>query len=170
MRIDRNGQALHQATVWLPAEVLELLRADRFNLSAFVREQIALVYGDGSPADVLNRRAELIEAARESLTRQRRLDAEQEANRERARATVRLMRAEREAAQARQDGIADALNQIIGDEPPGRYARLLPENDPDGDNIKGWEALVRRVSRLCGAELDSAEVANGLRTLVATKP
>ena len=77
------------------------------------------------------------------------------------------MRAEREAAQARQDGIADALLQIIGDEPTGRYRRMLPENDPEGDRVDDWDALVRRVSRLCGAEIDSAEVAAGLRALVA---
>ena len=77
------------------------------------------------------------------------------------------MRAERDAAEARQDGIADALLQVIGDDSPRRLARLLPENDREGDRVDDWEALVRRVSRLCGAEIDSAEVAAGLRALLA---
>ena len=46
---------------------------------------------------------------------------------------------------------------------------MLPENDPNGDRVDDWEALVRRVSRLCGAEIDSAEVAAGLRALVAAE-
>ena len=44
---------------------------------------------------------------------------------------------------------------------------MLPENDPHGDRVDDWDALVRRVSRLCGAEIDSAEVAAVLRALVA---
>ena len=77
------------------------------------------------------------------------------------------MRTERDATKARQDGIADALQQIIGDDPTGRYLRTLPENDANGDRLDDWEALVRRVSRLCGAEIDSAEVAAGVRALVS---
>ncbi len=168
MRVDRNGQTLHQATVWLPAEVLQLIRADRFNLSAFVRQQIELVYGDGSPAEVLNRRLQLIDAAKESIARQRQIDDARDTDMERARAAVRQMRAEREAAKVRQDGIADALLQVIGDGPTDRYRRVLPENDPNGDRADDWDALVHRVSRLCGAEIDSAEVAAGLRRLLAT--
>lgn len=44
---------------------------------------------------------------------------------------------------------------------------MLPENDPHGDRVDDWDALVRRVSRLCGAAIDSAEVAAGLRAIVA---
>ncbi len=77
------------------------------------------------------------------------------------------MRAEREAAKIRQDGIADALSQVIGDSPSARYRRMLPENDREGDLVDDWDALVRRISRLCGAEIDSAEVAAGLRALLA---
>ena len=79
------------------------------------------------------------------------------------------MRAERDAAKVRQDGIADALLQIVGDGSTDRYRRMLPENDPDGDRVDDWEALVRRISRLCGAEIDSAEVAAGLRALLAAE-
>jgi hypothetical protein len=77
------------------------------------------------------------------------------------------MRAERDAAKARQDLILDALLQVVGDGPVDRYRRMLPENDPNGDRVDDWDALVRRVSRLCGAEIDSAEVATGVRALVA---
>ena len=77
------------------------------------------------------------------------------------------MRADHDATKARQDAVADALLQIIGDDPTGRYLRTLPENDLNGDRMDDWEALVRRVSRLCGAEIDSAEVAAGLRALVS---
>ena len=167
MRIDRDGQPLHQATVWLPAEVMDLIRADRFNLSAFVRQQIALVYGDGSPAEAMNQRLQLIEAAKESIARQRQIDATRDADIERARDAARKIRAEREAASARHESILEALVQIVGDDPTGRLSRMLPENDPEGNRIDDWEALVRRVSRLCGAAIDSAEVAAGVRALVA---
>lgn len=86
---------------------------------------------------------------------------------ERARVVVRGMRAEREAARSRQDGITEALLQIVGDGSIDRYRRMLPENDPEGDRVDDWEALVRRVSRLCGAEVDSAEVTAELRTVTA---
>jgi hypothetical protein len=43
---------------------------------------------------------------------------------------------------------------------------MLPENDREGDLMDDWEALVRRISRLCGAEIDSAEAAAGLRALL----
>jgi len=166
VRLDRNGQTLHQATVWLPVEVLQLIRADRFNLSAFVRQQIELVYGDVSPAELQVQRAQLIEEARESIARQRAADLEREADMERARAAVRVMRAEREAAKGRQDRIAGALAGIVGKN-AGTYRRLLPENDPHGDRVDDWEALVRRVSHLCGAGVDSGEVAAGLRALLS---
>ena len=86
---------------------------------------------------------------------------------DRARAAVRAMRVEREAAKSRQEGIADALLQVIGDGRVERYRRMLPENDPHGDRVDDWEALVRRVSHLCGAEVDSGEVATRLRALVS---
>ncbi|MEN6516962.1 MAG: hypothetical protein ABFC38_02070 [Methanospirillum sp.] len=167
MRIDREGRMLQQVTVWLPAEVLQLIRMDRFNLSAFVRQQIELVYGDGSAADILNQRLQLIEAAKESIAQQRQIDAARDTDIEHARTVARAMRAEREASKIRQDGIADALLQVIGDNPSDRYRRMLPENDREGDLVDDWEALVRRISRLCGAEIDSAEVAARLRYLLA---
>ncbi|HIH04480.1 MAG TPA: hypothetical protein HA263_11770, partial [Methanoregulaceae archaeon] len=150
-----------------PAEVLQLIRMDRFNLSAFVRQQIELVYGDGSAADILNQRLQLIEAAKDSIAQQRQIDAARDTDIEHARTVARAMRAEREAAKIRQDGIADALLQVIGDSPSDRYRRMLPENDREGDLVDDWEALVRRISRLCGAEIDSAEVVAGLRSLIA---
>lgn len=110
---------------------------------------------------------QIVEAAQVGVTRQRKVIQEREADPGRARAAVRQMRAERDAAKARQDGIADTLLKIIGDDPTGRYLTTLPENDPHGDRVDDWEALVRRVSRLCGAEIDSAEVAAGVRALVA---
>ncbi len=167
MRIDRDGRVLLQATVWLPVEVVQLIRADRFNLSAFVRQQIDLVYGDGSATDTLNQRLQLIEAAKESITHQRQIDAARDADIKHARAVARQLRAERESARVRQDEVAAALGQIIGDGRTDRYRRMLPENDRDGNLVDDWEALVRRVSRLCGAEIDSAEVAAGLRYLLA---
>jgi hypothetical protein len=167
VRIDREGRVLQQVTVWLPAEVLQLIRMDRFNLSAFVRQQIELVYGDGSAADILNQRLQLIEAAKESIAQQRQIDAARDTDIEHARTAARAMRAEREAAKIRQDGIADALLQVIGDNPSDRYRRMLPENDREGDLVDDWDALVRRISRLCGAEIDSAEVAAGLRQFLA---
>ena len=165
MRVDRDGRLLQQATVWLPVEVMNLLRADGLNLTAFVRQQIELMYGsDPNPAD---RRLQLVKAARDTLARQREANAEREANRERARDAVRQMRADRDAAQARQKGIAEALHQVAGKRGPAGLARLLPENDPEGDRLDDWDGLVRRVGRLCGAEIDSAEVAAGLRALIA---
>lgn len=167
MRIDRNGQLLHQATVWLPSEVLQLIRADRFNLSAFVRQQIELVYGDEPPAEVLNQRLQLIGAAKESITRQRQIDAARDVDMERARSAVLVIRADRESALARQEQIAAALAAIVGKK-ANLYRRVLPENDTYGDHCDDWEALVRGVSRRCGADVDSAEVAAGLRHLLAS--
>ncbi|MEN6518629.1 MAG: hypothetical protein ABFC38_10610 [Methanospirillum sp.] len=166
MRIDRDGRLIQQVTVWLPVELVELLKADGLNISAFIREQIAHLYDDPG-ANPMDGRDRLIAAARESLARQRQAEAAAEADRERAREAVRRMRAGRDAARERQEGIADALVQIIGDDTPRHYSRMLPENDLNGDRVDDWEALVRRVSRLCGAEIDSAEVAAGVRALVA---
>jgi regulator of protease activity HflC (stomatin/prohibitin superfamily) len=166
VRIDRDGRILQQITVWLPVELADLLRADGINLSRFIRDQIAFMYDDPG-ANPASSRDRLMQAARESIARHRAAEKEFEAGRERARAAVRVMRAEREASRARQAGILDALHQIIGDDPTDRYRRMLPENDPNGDRADDWDALVRRVSRLCGAEIDSAEVADRLRALVA---
>lgn len=167
MRVDANGNELRQRTVWLPAEVLQLIQVDGLNLSAFVRQQLEILYSGEATIEALNQRVRLVEAARESMAHQRRIDAEREAERERARDSVRLLRAERDQARARRDGVADALLQIVGDGNPGDFSRVLPENDPHGDRIGDWEALVRRVSRLCGAEVDSAGVADGLKKLIA---
>jgi hypothetical protein len=131
-----------------------------------VREQLEFLYGAPSGRPVSDRER-LVEAAQESIARHRAAEAEYEADRERARGVVRQMRAERDAAKARQDRILDALLQVVGDGPVDRYRRMLPENDPNGDRVDDWDALVRRVSRLCGAEIDSAEVATGVRALVA---
>lgn len=166
MRVDRDGRLIQQVTVWLPVEMVQLLKVDGLNISAFIRDQIALLYGEPA-ASQNNSRDRLVRAAQENLARHRQAQAEHDAEVERARSVVRQLRAERDATRARQDGIADALSQIIGDGSPGHFSRLLPENDPHGDRIGDWEALVRRVSRLCGAEIDSAEVAAGLRALVA---
>lgn len=166
MRIDRDGNELRQVSVWLPITMIELMHADGFNVSRFIRDQIAILYRDPS-GQPLNDREQLVAAARESIARQLAAEAEREADRERARVAVRTMRAERDAMKARQDGITEALTQLIGDGSPGTVTRLLPENDPYGDRIVDWENLVRRVSRLCGAEVDSAEVADGLRALAA---
>ncbi len=168
MRIDREGRIIRQITVWLPDDVVQLIRADRVNLSAFIRQQLEIVYSGESPGAIVDRRMQSIEAARESLARAREAEGELAAGRERAREVACTLRAERDAAQPRQDGIAEALLQIVGDGSIGRYRRMLPENDTNGDHLDDWEALVRRISRLCGAEIDSAEVAAGLRALVAT--
>ena len=168
MRIDRDGNELVQVTVWITAATYRLMRADGLNVSKFIRDQIKILYGDDGEPNL--DRDRLARAALESLARQQAAEAAREIELERARAAVHVMRAERDAAQARQDGIADALQQIIGDDPTGRYLRTLPENDTNGDRVDDWEALVRRVSRLCGAEIDSAEVAAGVRNLIAAKP
>ena len=167
MRFDASGVERRQVSLWLPVDVIRLIKADRLNLTRFVLDQLEVVYG-GDPAEPdAGHRTRLVEAAREAFAKQRAASVIVEEDRERARETVRVMRAERDAAEARQDGIADALQQIIGDDPTGRYLRMLPENDTNGDRLDDWEALVRRVSRLCGAEIDSAEVAVGVRALVA---
>lgn len=166
MRIDANGNELRQVSVWLPVAVIRLMRADGINVSRFIRDQLEILYGNsfGEPQD---RRSRLAQAARESLDRQRRVEEAREAEREEARSAVRQMRTERDAAKVRQEGILDALQQIFGDDTPRHYSRMLPENDLNGDRVDDWEALVRRVSRLCGAEIDSAEVVVALRTLIA---
>ena len=79
---------------------------------------------------------------------------------------MRELRARRQVALNRQDRIAEALAGIVGKN-VDTYRRLLPENDPHGDRVDDWEALVRRVSHLCGAGVDSGEVAAGLRALLS---
>ncbi len=169
MRVNRDGQLLQQVTAWLLVEQVDLLKADGINVSRFLREQIETLYEDptASPQET---RARLVQRAHESLARHRAAQAERDADLERARAAVREKRAERDAAISRHGGILEALVQIGGDGPIGRLSRMLPENDFNGDRLDDWEALVRRVSRLCGAEIDSAEVAAGVRDLIAAKP
>ncbi len=145
-----------------------MIAADQLNLSGFLRQQLEILYGSEPLTE--DRRAQLVQAARESLARRREEDAAAEEDRDRARGVVRQMRTDRDAAQVRQDGIAGALAAIVGNDATGRYCRMLPENDPAGDWIGDWEALVSGISRRCGAPVDSAEVASGLRALVATKP
>ena len=144
---------------------MTLVRAERLNLTEFLEDALMEYFGLDPVAD--EHQDQIVEAAHAGVTRQRKSIQEREAGRERSRSAIRQMRAERGALQARQDGIADALAQVIGDDPTGRYLRMLPENDTNGDRLDDWEALVRRVSRLCGAEIDSAEVAAGVRALVA---
>ena len=165
MRIDRHGRLLAQTSMWVLVDLLTLVRADRLNLTEFLENALMDYYGLKPVADEHQDR--IVAAGRDGVTRQRKSIQEREAGRERVRSALREMRAERDAARARQDGIADALLQVIGDSPSDRYRRMLPENDREGDLVDDWDALVRRISRLCGAEIDSAEVAAGLRALVA---
>lgn len=171
MRTDSGGREIRQVSIWLPVEVIALLRSDRMNLSAFVREQLEVVYGDQSTAESLNQRFRLIQAARESIAGQREVAAEAAANRERLRDVVRRMRDDRVASAtteaAKSSGIRDALSSIVGEDVTGRYRRMLPENDPNGDRIDDWEALVSNVSCRCGTAVDPAEVAAELRELTA---
>lgn len=166
MRIDRRGRLLVQTTIWLPVELMDLVRADKLGLSEFNEQQLVEYFGLNPAAR--DNRDQIVEAVQTGVARQRKAMQEREAGRERALSKVRSMRVDRDAATARRRGITDALVQIAGDDSPGRLARLMPENDPHGDRSEKWEALVRRVSRLCGAEIDPAEVAAGLRALVAT--
>lgn len=169
VRIDANGRETHQVSVWLPVDVIRLIRADRLNLTRFILEQLELFYGLDAGSGDREHRDRLATAARTAFEQQRKIDAEREAELDRVRAVARRMRADREATAARQAGIVDALAQVIGGSPVSRYGRLLPENDPEGDRINDWEALVRRVGRLCGTEVDPAEVAAGLRTVAAAE-
>ena len=165
MRIDRHGRLLAQTSMWVLVDLLTLVRADRLNLTEFLENALMDYYGLKPVADEHQDR--IVAAGRDGVTRQRKSIQEREAGRERVRSALQTMRADIDAAQARQDGIAEALLQVAGDDPPARLARLLPENDPNGDRVDDWEALVRRVSRLCGAEIDTAEVADRLRYLAA---
>jgi hypothetical protein len=165
LRIDRRGRLLAQTTFWAPVELLDMVKLERLNLTDFCVQALMDYFGLGPVAD--EHRNQIVEAAQAGVARQRKVIQEREAGLERARSAVRQMRTDRDVARARQDGIADALLQIIGDDPTGRYLRTLPENDTNGDRMDDWEALVRRVCRLCGAEIDSAEVAAGVRALVA---
>ncbi len=164
MRIDRDGNELHQVSLWLPVDVIRLVRADRLNLTQFLLNQLEILYGGNQDAAV-SQRNRLVDAAREVFAKQRRVEDEAEADREQARSVVRQMRAERDAGTLRREGILDALLQIVGDGPTSRYRRMLPENDPSGDRIDLWEGLVRQVSRVCGQEVEPAEVAAELRRM-----
>ena len=165
MRIDRRGRLIAQTTIWAPVDLLDLVKLERLNLTDFCVQALMDYFGLEPVVD--EHQDQIVDAAQVGATRQRKVIQEREAGRERARSAVRQMRADHDAIKARQDAVADALLQIIGDDPTGRYLRTLPENDLNGDRMDDWEALVRRVSRLCGAEIDSAEVAAGLRALVS---
>ncbi len=166
MRIDRHGRLMKQITVWIEVDQYDLLKMDGINVSEFIRDQIAGLFED-TTVSRHEARQRLEQSAREIAARARSAAAEREAARERARDNIRHLRADRDAASARHGSILEALYQIVGDDSTGRYLRTVPENDPHGDRMDDWDALVRRVSRLCGAEIDSAEVAAGLRALVA---
>ena len=166
MRIDRHGRLLAQTSMWVLVDLLTLVRADRLNLTEFLENALMDYYGLKPVADEHQDR--IVAAGRDGVTRQRKSIQEREAGRERVRSALQTMRADIDAAQARQDGIADALTKIVGKK-AHQYRRVLPENDPYGDNINEWDALVAGVGRLCGAEIDPAEVAAGLRALVAAK-
>lgn len=97
MRVDREGRLLQQLTIWLPAEMVDLLKADGLNISRFIRDQIAFLYSEPA-ASQNNYRDRLVQSAQESLARHRAAQTERDADVERARAAVRLMRADREAA------------------------------------------------------------------------
>ena len=165
MRVDRDGRLLQQLTIFVPAEMVDLLKADGLNVSQFIRDQIAYLYCEPT-ASQNNSRDRLVQAAQESIARHRAVQAERDADVERARDAVRELRARRQVALNRQDRIAEALAGIVGKN-VDTYRRLLPENDPHGDRVDDWEALVRRISHLCGAEVDSGEVAIAVRRLTA---
>lgn len=74
----------------------------------------------------------------------------------RALAAVRQMRADRDAARVRQDGIAGALLQVIGDGPVDRYCRMLPEDDPHGDRVEDLETLAVELCRREGPRCSSS--------------
>ncbi len=168
---DRHGIEMKQFPVWIPMQLYHLVKADHLNVSRFVREQLEILYSDESLEDSLNTKFRLVRGARESCDRQREVAAEASANRERLRDVVRRMRDDRiastTAAEQKVTGIRDALISIVGEDLTGRYRRMLPENDPNGDRIDMWEDLVRRVSRACGHEVESAEVAGELRRMAA---
>ena len=165
MRIDSRGQLLAQTTFWAPVELLDLVKLNRLNLTDFCVQALMEYFGLDPVADEYQ--DQIVEAAQVGVTRQRKVMQEREAGRERAHSAVRQMRADRDAASARHASVLEALLQVAGDGPVGRLSRMLPENDTNGDRLDDWEALVGRVSRLCGAEIDSAEVASSLRKLVA---
>ena len=166
VRIDANGRETHQVSVWLPVDVIRLIRADRLNLTRFILEQLELFYGLDAGSGDREHRDRLATAARTAFEQQRKIDAEREAELDRVRAVARRMRADREATAARQAEITAALAAIVGKR-AGQYRRVLPENDPYGDHINEWDALVAGVSRRCGTAVDPSEVAGALRALVA---
>ena len=171
MRITRSGEEMQQVTLWIPVVVYRLVKADHLNLSQFVREQLEELYGEQSTIESLNRKVRLVDAARGSLARQREIAGEADENRERLKATVRQLRAERRAGEdaiaARTAGIRDAIRSIVGRGSLDRYGNALPENDLEGDRLDVWDDLVAGVSRRCGAAIDDAEVAAELRRLIA---
>lgn len=177
MYVDRNGEVIKSVHIWLPAATHQLVKEDNLNLSRFVRDQLEVLYGEQSTVESLNRRVRLIDTARDSLARQREIDGEAKANRERLREVVRQMReerlverewrrAEKDEIAARTAGIRDAIEAVAGTS-LDRYWRALPENDTFGDRIDDWDALVAGVSRRCGTRIDGSEVAAELRRCVA---
>lgn len=171
MYVDRNGQKIKSVHIWLPIEVHALVKEDGLNLSQFVREQLEELYGEQSMIESLNRKVRLVETARGSLSRQREIAEEEAEKRERLKASVRQLRADRrtgeEAIAARTAGIQDAIRAIVGRRSLDRYEHALPENDREGDRIDIWDDLVAGVSRRCGSPIDDAEVAAELRRLIA---
>ena len=164
VRIDRHGRLLVQTSIWLPVDLMDLVKLERLNLTEFNERHLGVYFGLEPVADEYEN--QIIAAAQVGVARQQKVIQEREAGRERTLSAVRAMRADREAAQVRQTEIADALQTIVGKK-AGQYRRVLLENDPYGDHINEWDALVAGVSRRCGAAVDPAEVAGALRALVA---
>ncbi|MEN6516981.1 MAG: hypothetical protein ABFC38_02175 [Methanospirillum sp.] len=174
MYVDSNGVEIRQVKVWLPAAVHALVRADRLNLSQFIRDQLDVLYGEESAVETVDKNLRLIQAARDGLARQKAVDDESLEARERLRAVARQLRKERKAereqrqtakdeAATREAGIRDALDAIVGEGSLARYRRALPENDPSGDRIDDLDDLVARVSRRAGIAVEPAEVAAEVR-------
>jgi hypothetical protein len=99
MRITRSGEEMQQVTLWIPVAVYRLVKADHLNLSQFVREQLEELYGEQSMIESLNRKVRLVETARGSYSRQQEIAEEEAENRERLKASVRQLRAERRAGE-----------------------------------------------------------------------
>lgn len=107
MRIDRRGQLLAQTTFWAPLELLDLIKLDGLNITDFCVQALMEYFGLKPVAD--EHRDQIVAAAKVGVTRQCKVIQEREAGRERACSAVRAMRADRDAAAARRQGIADAL-------------------------------------------------------------
>ena len=169
--VDKHGEEMKQVPIWLPAALHKLVKADRMNLSGFVRTQLEELYSDTATVESIHEKLRLSEAAKETRSRHLEKIAGEEDRKIRLRENVRRVKEDRISAKVAEQDEADRADaharklrdtwlvmvkkkKII----EGGLLRRLPENDHDLDHVEFWPALAQDISKLAGEPYSEQEV------------